>query len=117
MAIVKTATVIRPALLIAAAALTACTWIKLTEAGAGVEQATADQVADCRKVGDVSASTQDRVIVERGRGKVAEELIVLARNEAATLGGNAIVPKGPMVDGRQDFEAYRCDDAGSSRDR
>lgn len=85
-----------------------CTWIKLTEGGAEVMQATRSEAADCRLVGTVTSSTQDRVLVERGRGKVAEELIVLARNQAASLGGNTIVPVGPPVAGRQDFEVYTC---------
>jgi hypothetical protein len=85
-----------------------CTWIKLTDAGAGVTQATAEQVQGCRRVGHVTSSTQDRVLLKRGRGKVSEELIVLARNEAATLGGDTVVPAGAMKDGRQDFDVYRC---------
>ena len=85
-----------------------CTWIELTHAGAAVAQGTPSDVTGCELLGDVTASTQDRVLLERGRGKVAEELIVLARNEAATLGGDTVVPRGPMVDGRQTFDVYRC---------
>lgn len=85
-----------------------CTWIKLTDAGAQVAQGEPGEVQHCELVGNVTSSTQNRVILQRGRGKVAEELIVLARNEAATLGGDTVVPKGPMVDGRQDFDVYRC---------
>lgn len=91
----------------------ACTWIPLTDAGAAVSQATPAEVTGCRLVGNVSASTQDRVLIKRSRGKVAEELTVLARNEAATLGGDTVVPAGPIRDGRQDFDVYRCD-AGDS---
>ena len=98
------------ALLLAALtpALSGCTWIELTDAGARVAQGTEAGVTDCELIGNVTASTQDRVLLKRGRGKVAEELIVLARNEAATLGGDTIVPAGPMIDGRQDFAVYRC---------
>jgi hypothetical protein len=89
-----------------------CTWIELTDAGAAVAQGTAGEVAGCELIGDVTATTQDRVVLKRGRGKVAEELIVLARNEAATLGGDTVVPRGPMEDGRQTFDVYRCGPAG-----
>ncbi|MEQ8858537.1 MAG: DUF4156 domain-containing protein [Pseudomonadales bacterium] len=95
-------------LLLAVLGLNACTWIELTAAGAGVAQGTPGAVYGCELVGNVAASTQDRVLLKRGRGKVAEELIVMARNEAATLGGDTVVPAGPMVDGRQDFKVYRC---------
>lgn len=88
-----------------------CTWIKLTDAGAAVRQGSPSAVQDCRLVGTVTSTTQDRVLLRRGRAKVAEELIVLARNEAATLGGDVIVPAGPMRDGRQDFNVYNCGSA------
>lgn len=86
-----------------------CTWIELTDAGAAVRQGTPSAVEDCRLVGTVTSTTQNRVVLERGRAKVAEELIVLGRNEAATLGGDVVVPAGPMRDGRQDFNVYRCE--------
>jgi hypothetical protein len=99
----------RTAAALALLTLTAgCTWIRLTDGGAEVMQLSRHEAAECRLVGNVTASTQHRVLLERGSGKVAEELIVLARNEAATLGGNAIAPLGPPVDGRQDFEVYVC---------
>lgn len=105
----RTSTFVRTTLLALAVALGGgCTWIQLTEAGAGVNQATASQITNCRQVGAVSSSTQDKVGVRRGRGKVAEELIVLARNEAAGIGGDTIVPVSPPLDGRQDFTVYRC---------
>jgi hypothetical protein len=93
---------------LAALLISGCTWIQLTDAGARVNQATAAQVGNCRQIGSVSSSTQDKVGVQRGRGKVAEELVVLARNEAANIGGDTIVPAGPPVDGRQDFTVYLC---------
>jgi hypothetical protein len=102
------ARVVRTTTAVLAVLLSGCTWIKLTDAGAQVNQATAAEVANCRHVGSVSSSTQDKVGVKRGRGKVAEELIVLARNEAANIGGDTITPAGPPVDGRQDFTVYRC---------
>lgn len=100
--------VIRLCLVTGVMAVSGCTWIKLTDAGAAVAQGNAAQVTQCTLVGNVSSSTQNRIVVKRGRGKVSEELIVLARNEAATLGGDTIVPEAPMADGRQDFLVYRC---------
>jgi hypothetical protein len=90
------------------APLAGCTWVKLTDAGAGVASATPPPITGCLLFGNVSATTQDRLVLQRGRGKVAEELIVLARNEAASLGGDTIVPAGPMAEGRQNFDVYRC---------
>jgi hypothetical protein len=93
---------------IAASMLGGCTWIKLSDAGAAVAQATPDAVAHCQLVGRVTSKTQNRVLLERSPGKVREELIVMARNEAPGLGGDTIVPAGPMEDGEQVFHVYRC---------
>ena len=66
--------------------LAGCTFVKLTDAGAGVSQATAADAANCDRVGIVSTTTRDRVGIKRGSAKVQEELTVLGRNEAAGLG-------------------------------
>ena len=85
-----------------------CTWIKLTEGGTTVRQASEADIVNCQKVGIVSAHTRNRVVVNRSDSKVREELLVLARNEAAGLGGDTIVAMGPHRQGEQDFTAYRC---------
>ncbi len=90
------------------ALVSGCTWVKLTEGGANVTSAAEADVAGCTKVGMISAHTRDKVVVNRSSGKVIEELLVLARNEADGLGGDTIVAEGPPNDGEQDFAAYRC---------
>ncbi len=85
-----------------------CTWVKLSEGGANVSQASEADVVNCQKVGIVSAHTRDQVVVNRSSSKVREELLVLARNEAASLGGDSVVAMGPPRAGEQDFTAYRC---------
>ena len=96
-------------LLIMTLFLTGCSFVQLSDGGRGVIQAGAGDVANCQAVGVVSATTQSRVVLERGTEKIAEELIVLARNQAADLGANAVVPIGPVDNGAQSFRAYRCD--------
>jgi len=86
-----------------------CTWVKLTAEGAKVKQSTAPDVASCTRVGTANAMTKDRVLIKRGPQKVQEELVVLAANEAATMGGNAIVPEGVPVEGRQTYVVYKCE--------
>lgn len=86
-----------------------CTWVELTESGTDVHPGTREDVAGCRLVGTVTANTIHRVLMKRDPDKVATELMVLARNEAAKLGGDSLVPAGPATDGRQDFSVYRCE--------
>ena len=91
-----------------AGCLSACSFVQLSDAGAQVAQMEPADVANCTSIGEVSSRTRDKVVVSRGDAKVREELTVLARNEAAGLGANAIVPIGEPENGEQRFRAYRC---------
>jgi hypothetical protein len=86
-----------------------CTWVKLTPDGARVKQATQAEVDACTRVGTATATTKDRVLFKRGERKVQEELIVLAANQAASIGGNAMVPTAPPSGGNQTFIVYKCE--------
>ena len=86
----------------------ACTFVQLSDAGAGVAQLGPGDVANCQDKGVVSTQTKAKMIISRGREAVQEELNVLARNEAANLGANAIVPIGDPENGSQRFRAYLC---------
>ena len=89
--------------------LTGCAFVQLTDAGSRVIQAATADVQNCKAIGTVNATTRAKVVVDRGAGKVQEELIVLARNQAAQLGANAIVPIAEPKDGAQSFRAYLCE--------
>ena len=88
--------------------MTGCTWVKLTDNGADVVIVDADETAACEPLGEVTSSTQDRIVVGRSSGKVQEELYVLARNEAAAQGADSIVATAAPENGRQSFSIYRC---------
>ena len=90
-----------------------CAWVRLTEAGEGVRVARPAEVASCEKLGATHSKTSDRAgIFARNPRKIAEEVEYLARNEAANMGGDTIVPQGPITDeGRRSYDVYRC--AGS----
>ena len=89
--------------------LSGCTYVSLSEAGSRVNQSSLDAVSACTLVGDVSSQTKDKVLVDRSRGKVKQELIVLARNRAAELGATDLVQTGSVKGGTASFKAYRCD--------
>lgn len=86
-----------------------CTWVKVTPDGAKVRVATAREVGNCERKGEVTASLKSRVgAFERKPGKVAGELETLARNEGAEMGGDTVVAESNVKEGRQDFSIYRC---------
>ena len=87
--------------------LTGCAFVQVSEEGAAVTQASATDVVNCTEVGNIDSQTQSRVLLERGSAKVKQELIDLARNQAASMGANAIVAIGEPENGRQSFRAYR----------
>ena len=87
----------------------ACTWVKLTPEGKGVDVRVATSVADCKPIGTLSTSVMDNVSVyKRNEGKVETELVTMARNDAAAEGANVIVPIDRPVEGSQKFKMYNC---------
>ncbi|TGD71716.1 DUF4156 domain-containing protein [Mangrovimicrobium sediminis] len=89
--------------------LCACTWVEPSVQGSAVTLVEAVHVSHCQALGSVTSTTKDRVgIVNRSEEKVAQELVDLARNKAASLGGDSIVAQGPARDGSQSFRVYRC---------
>ncbi|MGA0840882.1 MAG: DUF4156 domain-containing protein [Pseudomonadales bacterium] len=88
--------------------LSGCIGVKLTAQGAMVRQGTAESVAGCELVGKVSSAIPSKTLNKLAPGKIQEQLIVLARNEAVSFGGNVIVPTTTVQDGAQDFNVFRC---------
>lgn len=89
--------------------LAGCNWVQLTGAGASVRLATANQITNCTRVGRTLVHTVSKVtFVQRGGDKQQNELITLARNEGADLGGNVVVAESTIRDGEQTFGVYRC---------
>ncbi|MCW8195431.1 DUF4156 domain-containing protein [Proteobacteria bacterium 005FR1] len=102
---------IKPVLILplAFAGLAACTWVDLTPQGERVDLMTQEQAANCERVGQTTSQILDKIaFMDRSEEKKQEELRRLARNEAASMGGNAIVPATEITEGRQRFVVYRC---------
>ena len=85
-------------------------FVDLTEEGGKVLEATADEVDNCKMVGKGTATTRSkRVFFKRKGERVQNELLGLAKNEAATLGANAIVAGEIGEDGKMKWAGYSCD--------
>ncbi|HQV89742.1 MAG TPA: DUF4156 domain-containing protein, partial [Nitrosomonas sp.] len=69
---------------------------------------SAKAVEPCKKIGKVNTKVVSEVVFNRDAEKVAGELADLARNEAATLGGDTIVPTSEIIDGRRSYDVYQC---------
>lgn len=84
-------------------------WVKLTPEGEKVRVLAASEVTSCKKLGQTNASLKHKVgPFKRKAKKVKKELEALGRNSAADMGGDTIVPKTEIVEGKQTFNVYKC---------
>jgi hypothetical protein len=91
------------------AAFTGCAWVDLKPEGEKVRVLSSSEVKRCKHLGHVTSNTAATVgFFARGASTVREELNRLARNHAGGMGGDSIVPTGPMLDGGQTYDVYRC---------
>jgi hypothetical protein len=89
--------------------LSACTWVKPTEAGKKVTLVKAFNVKNCKNIGTTTSSVKAQLgSIERSPDKVRQELIALAQNQAADLGGDSIVALTDVEEGSMEFGIYRC---------
>ncbi|MFV8818562.1 DUF4156 domain-containing protein [Haliea sp. E17] len=87
----------------------ACTWVEPTAGGSKVTLVKPVHVSQCQPLGNITTNTKADVAgVMRSEEKVAAELLDLARNRAATMGGDTLVAEGPPAGGSQAFRVYRC---------
>lgn len=89
----------------AAVLVTGCAYVSETQEGQTVRVVQAADVAQCTHVGNLRVSV---VQMARGEKFVREDLIRLARNNAAKSGADTIVAAGEPKDGEQQFDMYKC---------
>lgn len=89
--------------------LQACTWVEPTKESDTVTMVKDFNVKACKKLSTITSNVKHKVgIITRNEEAVTEELITLAKNKAAELGGDSIVSQGPAVEGSMKFDIYRC---------
>jgi hypothetical protein len=89
--------------------LGACSSIQLTPDGEKVRVLGPNEVGSCRELGKTNTSVTATVAgIERPDDTIAKELIVIASNGAARMGGDTIVPLTVVEAGQQTFVVYKC---------
>ena len=89
--------------------LNACAWVELTPGGEKVRVLSKQEVSSCKHVGKTTATVADDVAgLKRKEHIVKQNLEMLARNAAAEMSGDTIVPASAIKDGNQTFEVYKC---------
>ena len=91
--------------------LAGCTWVKTTPEGEKVRVLEPSEVGSCKRIGQTTVTGKANVAgIERNQTKVAQELSTLARNSAADIGGDTVVPLTDIQGDRQIFAVYKCID-------
>jgi hypothetical protein len=87
----------------------ASNWVQLTQPAQQVSLALPAQVSNCTRIGTSTTNALDKIaFLQRGSQKLQEELVTLARNEAADMGGNRVVAESVISEGHQTFGVFRC---------
>ena len=89
--------------------ISGCSFVELKPEADTVKTLTADQAVNCKSVGTATTKVIDEVmLISRNEETMAEELEILARNEAIKSGANAIVPISEIEEGQRTFKVYIC---------
>ncbi len=90
--------------------ISACaTPMKLSENGEKVRVLDPTEVSSCRELGKSNTSVTWVLLgVERPEEAISKELRIVARNSAARMGGDTIVPLTVIEKGQQTFVVYKC---------
>lgn len=100
---------VRSLILVSLLSLAGCTFVQPNEQAVGVRLGTAEDVVNCKRLGQTTVSTLGRIAsLPRYESSIQDELNTLARNSGANMGGDTVVPSAPHQDGSQTFLIYRC---------
>ncbi|VAX13688.1 hypothetical protein MNBD_GAMMA24-680 [hydrothermal vent metagenome] len=89
--------------------VSACTWVNVKPGAETVRVAKPEQVLNCKKMGSSTVTvTAEVAAIARDPETIQQELVTLARNSAADLGGNVVVPVSKIDKGKQIFVIYDC---------
>ena len=87
----------------------ACAFIEPKPGAEKVVLFTPEQASRCAPLGSTKVSVLDRAgFIARDRASVRADLQALARNTAIEMGGDTIAEAGPVSEGQQTFNVYRC---------
>jgi hypothetical protein len=89
--------------------ITGCATVKLSENGQKVRVLGPTEISTCKKLGQSNVSMTSKALgIARPIDTLTKELALIARNSAADMGGDTIVPLTVINDGKQSFVVYKC---------
>ncbi|MBI3897071.1 MAG: DUF4156 domain-containing protein [Gammaproteobacteria bacterium] len=95
--------------LLVTALLVGCVFVQPTASSKKIRVLTAAEVDRCQSLGNLVSRVADRVgAIPRSKEAIADDVEINAKNSAADMGGDTIVPLSKIEGGRQTFGVYRC---------
>jgi hypothetical protein len=92
-----------------AISLSACAWVEPTKESLDVLLVKPGNVVDCDKLGTTYVTVTHKIgILTRDEEAVTDDLITVAKNKAAEMGGDSIVARGENEEGKMSFDVYEC---------
>lgn len=89
--------------------LVACSFVKLNPQAQAVTVIPSNTLLNnCKYLGGTNASLWSKAETFQSQAKMESQLDTLARNEAATMGGNTVVPTSAINDGQRAYSVYSC---------
>jgi len=87
--------------------ISACSFVELRPEAQHV--ILSNDESSCKRLGETTVSVMHEVgFFDRSEDTVADELLTLAKNSSAKMGGNAVWPASEIEEGEQSFVIYRC---------
>jgi len=89
--------------------LAACSFVSLNPQAENITvSAKDDSLNNCKFLGNTNVSVWSKADTFQSRKTVESQLDTLARNEAATMGGNTVSPNSEINDGQRSYGVYNC---------
>lgn len=86
-----------------------CSFVNLNPKAQDVLLLKPYQARECDQLRRSTSQVLSKIwFINRSKDAMEDELVILAKNTAADLGGNAVVPDSEIVDGKQTFVIYNC---------
>lgn len=91
------------------AILAACSFVSLNPQAQNVTVLPqTDNFGNCKLLGNTNVSIWSKAATFQSQQSAESQLDTLARNEAATMGGNTVTPNSQIKNGQRSYNVYNC---------
>ena len=101
--------IVNTSLLALIAALAACSFVSLNPQAQNISVShNMSELSSCKFLGNTNVSLWSKAGTFQSDSTTESQLDTLARNEAATMGGNIVYPESAVANGQRAYGVYNC---------